>query len=59
MKYTKEIDIDLDYNKRNEMIKKSGGRTSVPQIFFKDSHIGGCDELYKLDEEDNLEIFMK
>ena len=54
-----EIDIDLDYNKRNEMIKKSGGRTSVPQIFFKDSHIGGCDELYKLDEEDNLEIFMK
>ena len=54
-----EIDIDLDYNKRNEMIKKSGGRTSVPQIFFKDSHIGGCDDLYKLDEEDNLEIFMK
>ena len=31
-----EIDIDLDYSKRNEMIKKSGGRTSVPQIFFKD-----------------------
>ncbi len=54
-----EIDIDLDYNKRNEMIKKSGGRTSVPQIFFKDSHIGGCDDLYKQDEEDNLEIFMK
>ena len=30
-----EIDIDLDYSKKNEMIKKSGGRTSVPQIFFK------------------------
>ena len=28
-----EIDIDLDYSKRDEMIKKSGGRTSVPQIF--------------------------
>ena len=54
-----EIDIDLDYNKRNEMIKKSGGRTTVPQIFFKDSHIGGCDDLYKLEEENSLEIFIK
>ena len=54
-----EIDIDLDYSKRNEMIKKSGGRTSVPQIFFKDRHIGGCDDLYKLEEENGLEIFIK
>jgi len=55
----KEIDIDLDYSKRNEMIKKSGGRTSVPQIFFKDHHIGGCDDLYKLDEDIGLENFIK
>ncbi len=54
-----EIDIDLDYSKRNEMIKKSNGRTSVPQIFFKDHHIGGCDDLYKLEEENNLEIFFE
>ena len=54
-----EIDIDLDYSKRNEMIKKSGGRTSVPQIFFKDCHIGGCDDLYKLDEDNSLENFFK
>ncbi len=54
-----EIDIDLDYSKRNEMIKKSGGRTSVPQIFFKDCHIGGCDDLYKLDEDYSLENFVK
>ena len=54
-----EIDIDLDYSKRNEMIKKSSGRTSVPQIFFKDHHIGGCDDLYKLEEENNLEIFFE
>ena len=54
-----EIDIDLDYPKRNEMIKKSGGRTSVPQIFFKDHHIGGCDDLYKLDEDIGLENFIK
>ena len=54
-----EINIDLDYSKRNEMIKKSGGRTSVPQIFFKDFHIGGCDDLYKLEEDNNLENFVK
>ena len=55
----KEIDIDLDFSKRNEMIKKSGGRTSVPQIFFKDHHIGGCDDLYKLEEDNGLENFVK
>ena len=54
-----EIDIDLDYTKRNEMIKKSGGRTSVPQIFFKNRHIGGCDDLYKLEEDNGLENFVK
>ena len=54
-----EIDIDLDYSKRNEMIKKSGGKTSVPQIFFKDHHIGGCDDLYKLEKDNNLENLVK
>ena len=54
-----EIDIDLDYSKRNEMIEKSGGKTSVPQIFYKNRHIGGCDDLYKLEEENGLEIFIK
>ena len=54
-----EIDIDLDYNKRNEMIKKSGGKTSVPQIFYKNRLIGGCDDLYKLEDESGLEIFIK
>ena len=55
----KEINVDLDYSKRNEMVKKSGGRTSVPQIFFKNRYIGGCDDLYKLEEENGLEIFIK
>ena len=31
-----EIDVDNEYEKRVEMIQKSGGRTSVPQIFFGD-----------------------
>ena len=53
-----EIDIDLDYNKKKEMIKKSGGSSSVPQIFFKNRHIGGCEDLYNLDKENGLEIFI-
>ena len=52
----KEIYVDLDYEKRNEMVKKSNGRTSVPQIFFKDQHIGGCDDLFRLEKGNGLEF---
>ena len=52
----KEIDVDLDFDKRSEMVKMSNGRTSVPQIFFKNHHIGGCDDLFKLEEENGLEF---
>ena len=52
-----EIDVDINYEKKKEMINRSNGRSSVPQIFFDDQHIGGCNELYKLDQENGLEIF--
>ena len=51
-----EINIDLDYEKRKEINKKTNGRTSVPQIFFKNLHIGGCDDLFKLEEENGLKF---
>jgi glutaredoxin 3 len=51
-----EIDVDEDFNKRKEMIAKSNGRTSVPQIFFGDTHIGGCDDLINLDRIGKLEV---
>ena len=54
-----EINIDIDYEKKEEMINRSNGKTSVPQIFFGDHHIGGCDELYKLENENGLEILNK
>ena len=54
-----EINIDIDFEKRKEMINRSNGKTSVPQIFFGDHHIGGCDELYKLEHENGLEILNK
>ena len=54
-----EINIDIDYEKREEMINRSNGKTSVPQIFFGEHHIGGCYELYKLEHENGLEILNK
>ena len=52
-----EIDVDLNHDKKNEMIIKANGKTSVPQIFYKNHHIGGCEDLFKLVEELGLDFF--
>lgn len=44
---------------RDEMIKKSGGRKTVPQIFIDDFHVGGCDDLYELDRQRKLDAFLQ
>jgi len=49
-----EISVDNNPDKREEMIGRSGGVTSVPQIFIGDEHIGGCDDLYALEAQDLL-----
>src|SRR5882672_8105217 len=49
-----EIDVMMDQNRRREMIERSGGRRTVPQIFIDGKHIGGCDELYALDAAGKL-----
>jgi glutaredoxin 3 len=49
-----EIRVDLNMSKRQEMIQKSG-RTSVPQIFINDQHIGGFDELNALNRSGKLD----
>ncbi|HLD76992.1 MAG TPA: glutaredoxin 3 [Rickettsiales bacterium] len=50
----KEIIVDSD-EIREEMIKKSGGRMTVPQIFIDGKHIGGCDDLYELEAKGELD----
>lgn len=50
-----EIDITTDPQLRDTMIQKAGGRTSVPQIFIEEDHIGGCDDLYALDRAGELD----
>tara|TARA_R110000868_G_scaffold262401_1_gene520871 strand:- start:32820 stop:33071 length:252 start_codon:yes stop_codon:yes gene_type:complete len=44
----KVIDIAAHPEKRDEMIQKSGGAYTVPQIFIDGQHIGGCDDLHAL-----------
>ena len=48
-----KIRIDLDPARKDEMIARTGRRT-VPQIFFGDRHVGGCDDLYAVDRAGEL-----
>ncbi len=50
-----DIDIKADPAKRDEMLKKSGGKQTIPQIFINGQHIGGCDDLYALDAAGKLD----
>ena len=43
---------------RDESIRRSGGRTSVPQIFSGDRHLGGCDDIHALDARDELDALL-
>lgn len=50
-----EIDVAGNPAVRAEMSRLAGGRTTVPQIWIGDRHIGGCDDLYALDAEGGLD----
>lgn len=55
----KEIDVEADPKAREEMIKKSGGRITTPQIFIDAKHIGGFDDLRALNEQGGLDTLLK
>ena len=50
-----EYDITLGGPKRAEMLQRAKGRTSVPQIFIDDVHVGGSDDLHALDDAGKLD----
>lgn len=50
-----EYCIDGDEDAKAKMTKRANGRTSVPQIFIDDRHIGGCDDIYHLDSQGELD----
>lgn len=53
VKFT-DIRVDAEPKLRDEMVKRAG-RSSVPQIFIDDEHVGGCDDLYELEFEGELD----
>ena len=50
-----EISVDMDADKRAEMMERSGGQRTVPQIFIDGKHIGGSDDLYSLEQGGKLD----
>ncbi len=50
-----EVKVDEDPAQRDTMLKRSGGRRTVPQIFIGDRHVGGFDDLYALDKAGELD----
>jgi glutaredoxin 3 len=50
-----EVDVFMDDGARKEMLAKSGGARTVPQIFIGETHVGGCDELYALERDGKLD----
>ena len=51
----REINIDFGGPDRQTMIQRANGRTTVPQIFINDHHVGGSDDLHALDREGRLD----
>jgi len=50
-----EYDITLGGPKRAEMLQRAQGRSTVPQIFIDDRHVGGSDDLYELERSGRLD----
>ena len=53
-----EIDISLKPSQHPVMIKRADGNSTVPQIFIDDENIGGCDELYELEQDGKLDVLL-
>ena len=51
----REISVDYGGEVREQMIVRANGRTTVPQIFIREHHVGGCDDLFALDRTGRLD----
>ena len=50
--------VVIDQDKRAAMSARADGRTSVPQIFINGTHVGGCDDLFMLEESGELNALL-
>jgi glutaredoxin 3 len=54
-----EVLVDVDCDRRGEMLQRSNGRRTVPQIFVGDTHVGGYDDLAALDRAGRLDPLLR
>ena len=54
-----EVSVDGDRATQATMTQRAGGRSTVPQIFIGDRHVGGCDDLYALDAKGELDPLLQ
>ena len=55
----KEINIAIEEDKMHEMLSKSNGKRTIPQIFFDNHHVGGYEELRALEKKGELDNLVK
>jgi glutaredoxin 3 len=53
-----EINATGKSDLRAEMVERANGRSTFPQIFIGSTHVGGCDDLYELDEQGKLDAML-
>jgi glutaredoxin 3 len=53
-----EIDVDITPGARQEMMARAHGRHTVPQIFIGERHVGGCDDLFVLEYNGELDALL-
>lgn len=54
-----EINVLAQPARKSEMMKRANGRHTVPQIFIGKTHVGGCDDLYALEQAGKLDALLK
>jgi glutaredoxin 3 len=54
----KEINATGNRELRNEMIERANGGSTFPQVFIGAAHVGGCDDLYALEEQGKLDALL-
>jgi glutaredoxin 3 len=50
-----EINVLTSPERKPEMMERAGGRHTVPQIFIGETHVGGCDDLFALEQSGKLD----
>jgi glutaredoxin 3 len=53
-----EIDVGRDWERREEMVQRANGSSTVPQIFIGAVHVGGCDDLLDLEDAGKLDALL-